>query len=151
MPHLGTQDIDEADAYHICNGLLKAGLKSRMLWRVSQFKTYKELFNNIEDEWEWSYFMEDDFTGKEDTPSVAAKVDEIYAWNKTTTDDPMEAKMLAEVNEVHHKYGRYPTQHGHWTPGPRPQNFRAPFRGGRGNQRPFPPPSTTIPGTWTPQ
>ena len=45
-------DIDEADVYHICNGLLKAGLKSRMLQRVSQFKTYKELFNNIEDEWE---------------------------------------------------------------------------------------------------
>ena len=45
-------DIDEADAYHICNGLLKAGLKSRMLQRVSQFKTYKELFNNIEDKWE---------------------------------------------------------------------------------------------------
>ena len=132
-------DIDEADAYHICNGLLKAGLKSRMLRRVSQFKTYKELFNNIEDEWERSYFMEDDFAGKEDTPSVAAEVDEIYAWNETTTDDPMEAEMLAEVNKVYHKYGKYPTQHGYWTPRPRPQNFRAPFRGGQGNQRPFTP------------
>ena len=83
---------------------------------MSQFKTYKELFNNIEDEWERSYFMEDDFAGKEDTPSVAAEVDEIYAWNKTTTDDPMEAEMLAEVNKVYHKYGRYPTQLGYWTP-----------------------------------
>ena len=46
------QDIDEADAYHICNGLIKAGLKSRMLRRVSQFKMYKDLFNNIEGEWE---------------------------------------------------------------------------------------------------
>ena len=50
-------DIDEADTYHVCNGLLKAGLKSRMLRRVSQFKTYKELFNNIEDEWEQSSLM----------------------------------------------------------------------------------------------
>ena len=83
--------------------------------------------------------MEDDFAGKEDTPSVAAEVAEIYAWNKTTTDDPMEAEMLAEVNEVYHKYGRYPTQHGYWTPGPRPQNFKALFRGGQGNQRPFTP------------
>ena len=83
--------------------------------------------------------MEDDFTGKEDTPSVAAEVDEIYAWNETTTDNPMEAEMLADVNEVYHKYGRYPTQHGYWTPRPRPQNFRAPFRGGQGNQRPFTP------------
>ena len=101
-------DIDEADAYHICNRLLKVGLKSRMLQRVSQFKTYKELFNNIEDEWEQSYFMEDDFTGKKDTPSVAAEVDEIYAWNETTTDNPMEAEMLTEVNKVYHKLRQVP-------------------------------------------
>ena len=63
------QDIDEADAYHVCNSLIRTGLKSRMLRRISQFKTYKELFINIEDEWEWSYFMEDDFAGKEDTPT----------------------------------------------------------------------------------
>ena len=43
-------EFDEADAYHICNRLLKTGLKSRMLRRVSQFKTYKEFFNTIEDE-----------------------------------------------------------------------------------------------------
>ena len=123
-------DIDEADAYHICNRLLKVGLRYRMLQRVSQFKTYKELFNSIEDEWEQSYFMEDDFTGKGDTPGVAAEVDEIYAWNKTTTDDPMEVEMLTEVNKGYHKYGRYPTQRRYWTPRPRPQNLRAPFRGG---------------------
>ena len=35
-----------------------------MLRRVSQFKMYKELFNNIEEEWEQSYFMEDDFAGR---------------------------------------------------------------------------------------
>ena len=49
----------------MCNRLIKTGLKSRMLRRVSQFKMYKELFNNIEEEWEQSYFMEDDFAGKE--------------------------------------------------------------------------------------
>ena len=42
------QTIDKADAYHVCNGLIKTGLKSRMLRRISQFKTYKDLFNNIE-------------------------------------------------------------------------------------------------------
>ena len=46
------QEVDEADAYHVCNGLIKTGLKSRMLRRVSQFKMYKDLFNNIEEEWE---------------------------------------------------------------------------------------------------
>ena len=81
--------------------------------------------------------MEDDFAGKEDTPPTAAEVDKINTWNETTTDDPVEAEMLAEVNEVYHKYSRYPTQHGYLTPGPRPQTFRSPFRGGRGNQRPF--------------
>ena len=133
------QDIDEADAYHICNGLIRTGLKSRMLRRISQFKTYKELFNNIEDEWERSYFMEDDFTGKEDTPTTATEVGEINAWNDATTDNPVEAEILAKVNEVYHKYGRYPTHHGYWTPGPRPQNSRAQFRGGRGYQKSFMP------------
>ena len=75
--------------------------------------------------------MEDNF--------AAAEVDKIYTWNEKTTDDPTEAEMPAEVNEVYHKYGRYPTQRGYWTPRPRPQNFRAPFRGGQGNQRPFNP------------
>ena len=144
------QDIDEADAYHICNGLIKTGLKSRMLRRVSQFKTYKDLFNNIEEESEQSNFMEDDFAGKEDTPTTATDMDKINAWNETTTDDPVEAELLVEVNEVYHKYSRYPTHHGYWTPRPRPQNFRAPFRGGQGNQKSFTP-DTTTPGTKTPQ
>ena len=61
-------DIDEADAYHVCNRTIKTGLKSRMLRRLSQFKSYKDLFNNIEEEWDQSYFMEDDFASKEDTP-----------------------------------------------------------------------------------
>ena len=133
------QDIDKADAYHVCNGLIRTGLKSRMLRRISQFKTYKELFNNIEDEWKHSYFMEDDFTGKEDTPTTATEVDEINAWNDATTDDPVEAEILAEVNEVYHKYGRYPTHCGYWTPGPRPQNSRTPFSGGQGYQKSFMP------------
>ena len=57
-------EFNEADAYHVCNGLLTTRLKSRILRWVSQFKTYKEFFNHIKDEWEWIYFMEKDFTGK---------------------------------------------------------------------------------------
>ena len=123
-------DIDEADAYHICNGIIKTGLKSGMLRRISQFKKYKDLFNNIEDKWDWSYFMEDNFAGKEDTPTTVTEVDEINTWNETTTDNLVEAEILAEVNEVYHKYSRYPSHRGYWTPGPRLQNPRAPFRGG---------------------
>ena len=88
-----------------------------MLRRLSQFKSYKDLFNNIEEEWDWSYFMEDDFTSKEDTPN-----------NETTMEDPVEAEMLAEVNKVYHKYSRYPSHHRYWNTGPRSQNPRAPFR-----------------------
>ena len=128
-------DIDEANAYHTCNRIIKTGLKSRMLRRISQFKTYKDLFNNIEDKWDWSYFMEDDFAGKEDTPTTGTEVDKINTWNETTTDNPVEAEILVEVNEVYHKYSRYPTHHGYWTPGPRSQNPRAPFRGCQGYQK----------------
>ena len=66
-------------------------------------------------------------------------MDESNAWNETATDDPVEAEMMAEVNEVYHKYSRYPTHRRYWTSRPRLQNFRATFRGGRGNQRSFTP------------
>ena len=123
-------DIHEADAYHICNGIIKTGLKSRMLRRISQFKIYKDLFNNIQEEWDQSYFMEDDFASKEDTPTTATEVDKINTWNETTTDNPKEAKILVKVNEVYHKYGRYPSHRGYWNPEPRAQNPRALFKGG---------------------
>ena len=72
-------DIDEADTYrhiqtHVCNGISRTGLKSRMLRRLSQFKSYKDLFNNIEEEFDQSYFMEDDFASKEDTPTQQQKL-----------------------------------------------------------------------------
>ena len=47
--------------------------------------------------------------------------------------------MLAEINEVYHRYGRYPTQCGYRASGPRPQEIRVPFRGGQGGQRPYTP------------
>ena len=132
-------DIDEADAYHICNGIIKTGLKSRMLRKVSQFKSYKDLFNNIEEECDRIYFMDNDFASKEDTPNTATEVNEINTWNETTTDDPVEAEILAEVNEVYHKYGRYPSHCRYWNTGPRSQNLRAPFRIGQGYHKSFTP------------
>ena len=66
--------------------------------------------------------MEDDFASKEDNPNTATEVDEINTWNETTMDDPVEAEMLAEVNKVYHKYGRYPSHCGYWNTGPRSQN-----------------------------
>ena len=66
-------DIDEVDAYHICNGIIKTGLKSRMLRRISQFKTYKDLFNKIEEELDRSYFTEDDFRAKKTPPTQLQK------------------------------------------------------------------------------
>ena len=60
--------------------------------------------------------MKDKFPGKEDTQSATVEAYEIYTWNETATDNPTEAETLAEVNEVYHRYGRYPTQCGYWTP-----------------------------------
>ena len=82
--------------------------------------------------------MEDDFTSK-DTPTTPSEVDKINTWNKTTMGNPKEAEILAEVNEVYHRYGRYPSHCGYWTPGPRSQNPRAPFRGGQGYHKSFTP------------
>ena len=80
------------------------------------------------------------------TTSQEKRTQKVQLWKLTkftpdnhTPDNHTKAEMLAEVNEVYHRYGRYPTQHGYWTPGPRPQGFRAPFSGGRGGQRPFNP------------
>ena len=52
--------------------------------------------------------MEDDFAGKEDTPTTATEVDKINTWNKTTTDDPVEAEILVEVNEVYPQIWQVP-------------------------------------------
>ena len=100
---------------------------------------------NIEEEWDRSYFMEDDFTSKEDTPNTATEVEEINTWNKTTTDNPIEAEILAEVNEVYRKYCLYPSHHGYWNTGPRSKNPRAPFRGGRGYHKSFTPRQSLTP------
>ena len=75
-------DIDKADAYHVCNRIIKTGLKSRMLRRLSQFKSNKDLFNNIEEEWDQSYFMEDDFASKEDTPTQLQKLTKLTPGTK---------------------------------------------------------------------
>ena len=66
-----------------------------------------------------------------------AKVDEVYTWNKEGPEDHTEAELLADLNEVYHRYGRYPSQWGYWALGPRPQRIRAPFRVGQGGLRPY--------------
>ena len=126
-----------ADAYYVCNGLLKTGLKSQILRRVSQFKTYKNFFDHIKDEWEQRYFMEDDFAEQSNTQNTTAEVNEVYTWNEAIPKDPTKEEKQVEINEVYHRYRRYPTQCGHWAPGPRPQGNQAPFRGGQGGQRPY--------------
>ena len=70
-------------------------------------------------------------------PNTATEFDKINNWNETTMDDPVEAEILAEVNKVYHKYGRYPSHCGYWNTGPRSQNPRAPFRGGQGYHKLF--------------
>ena len=52
--------------------------------------------------------------------------------------------MLAEVNKVYYRYGRYPMQCGYWTPDPRPQGVRAPYRGGCRGQKPHSPRHPTL-------
>ena len=96
-------EFNEADAYHMSNTFLKTGLKSRILRRVSQFKSYKNFFNYIEDEWEQSYFMEDDFAEQNNTQSTPTEVNDMYVWNKAIPEDQAEADMLAGVNKLYHR------------------------------------------------
>ena len=63
-----------------------------------------------------AHLSHDFFNAKWDLSSIAAEIDEIYAWNDTTPEDHTKAEILAEINEVYHRYGRYPTQCGYWTP-----------------------------------
>ena len=67
-----------------------------------------------------------------------------------TTEDPVEAEMLAEVNEVYHKYGRYPTHHGYWTPGPG-RKASEHHSVATAEIRDHSHPDTTTPGTRPPQ
>ena len=80
-------EFDEVDAYHICNRLLKTGFKSRILSRVFHFKTYKDFFDHIRDEWEQSYLMEDDFTEQNKNQNTTAEVNKLHTLNETNTDD----------------------------------------------------------------
>ena len=88
--------------------------------------------------------MEEDFTAKNDSQSTATEVNEVYAWNEAVPEDQIKAEMLAEVNEVYHRYGRYPSQCGYWALGSRPQGIRAPFRGSREGPRPYTPKYNTA-------
>ena len=137
-------EFDDTDAYHVCIRLLKTGLKARMLRRVTQFKSYKALFNHIKDKSEWTYFMEDNFAEQKNTQGTPMEVNEMYAWSKTLPEDQAEADMLAEVNEVYHRYGRFPMQCGYWIPGPRPQGVRALYRGGHRGLKPHLSRHTTV-------
>ena len=119
-------EFDKVDAYHVCSRFLQTRLKFKMLRRVSQFKSYKVFFNHIKDKWKQS---KDDFAEQMKTQSTPTEVNKAYIWNETAQENQAEADILAKVINVYHRYRRIPAQHGYWTPGPRPQGVRTPFRG----------------------
>ena len=80
-------EFEEEDSYHVCNGLLKTGPKSRILRRVSQIQSYKNFFDHIKDEWEQSYFMEDNFAEQNNTQSTTTDVNKIYTFNEAIPKD----------------------------------------------------------------
>ena len=71
--------------------------------------------------------MEDDFAGKEGTQSTAAEVNKIYAWHKATPDDHVKQKCWQKSTK--YTTGMEGIPHSMDTR-PRPQGFRALFRGG---------------------
>ena len=100
-------EYNDMEAFHVCNGLIKAKLKSRMLPWVSKYNSYKDCFNNIENEWNCGYFIEDNFA---EQSKPATEVNKIQEWEEAIVNDPHEVELLAEVNEVYQCYGRQPPQ-----------------------------------------
>ena len=117
-------EFNKADAYHVCNRLLKTGLKSRIL-RKFKIQTSKHTKNSSTT----SRMSGNEAILWRKISQGKAEVDEVYTWNKADPEDHTEAELLAEVNKVYHRYGRYSSQWGYWALGPRPQGIRAPFRG----------------------
>ena len=121
-------DYNDTDAFHVCNRINKARLRSCMLPRVQKYSSYKEFFDSIEEEWDRGYIMEDDFIEK-----PKQEFNELQYWEEQTPEDQQEMMIQAEICQIFQKYGRQPPPYGQYR-GQRPTDSRQysgkPYRGG---------------------
>ena len=124
------EEYDPSDMWYIMNGLTLTHLKNRISKKLNIYKSYKQCFDHIEEEWQKTHYLDGEYTNQ-----TSSKVNEIQEWEETPTDDPQEQAFQAEVNEVFQRYSRHynnyqPCHHG--SNGYRPQYNRFnPNRNGR--------------------
>ena len=123
------EEYDPSDMWYIVNGLTLTHLKNHISKKLNTYKSYKQCFNHIEEEWQKTHYLDSEYTNQ-----TSSEVNEIQEWEETT-DDPQEQAFQAEVNEVFQRYGRHynnyqPRHHG--SNGYRPKYNRFnPNRNGR--------------------
>ena len=96
------EEYNPSDMWYIVNGLTLTNLKSRISKNLNTYKSYKQCFDHIEEEWEKTHYLDGEYTNQ-----TSSEVNEIQEWEETPTDDPQEQAFQAEVNEVFQRYGRH--------------------------------------------
>ena len=92
--------------WYVVNGLTLTNLKNHISKKLSSYKTYKQCFNHIKEEWEKTHYLDGEYTSQAQNSS---EVNKRLEWEETPADDPQEQAFQAEVNEVFQKYGRHYT------------------------------------------
>ena len=100
------EEYDPSNMWYVVNGLTLTNLKNHISKKLSTYKSYKQCFNHIEEEWQKTHYLDGEYTSQTQNSS---KVNEIQEWEETPTDDPQEQAFQAEVNEVFQRYGRHYT------------------------------------------
>ena len=121
-------EYNDTDTFHVCKGINKPRLRSHMLPHVHKYSSYREFFNNIEEEWDQGYIMEDDFM-----ENPKQEVNKIQHWDEQTSNDTQDMLIQVEICHIFQKYGRQPPPFGQYR-GQRPHDHRQyngkPYRGG---------------------
>ena len=99
------EEYDPSDMWYIVNRLTFTNIY-HISKKLSTYKSYKQCFDHIEEEWEKTHYLDGEYTNQAQNSS---EVNEIQEWEETPTDDPQEQAFQAEVNKVFQRYGRYYT------------------------------------------
>ena len=112
--------------WYVVNGLKLTNLKNHISKKLNNYKSYKQCFNHIEEEWEKTHYMDSEYADQIQNSNEVSKIQER---EDIPIEDPQEQAFQAEVNRVFQKYGRQYTNNQPWYQ--RPSGFR--FQGSRSN------------------
>ena len=96
------EEYDPSDMWYVVNGLTLTNLKNRINKKLNTYKSYKQCFDHIEEEWEKTHYLDGKYTNQ-----TSSEVNKIQEWEETPTEDPQKQAFQAEINEVFQRYGRH--------------------------------------------